>query len=101
MAVQKINYANKTQGDLWRTTDANQVKDVVNNNADVLSEHATAIQTMESSLSSMATQQSQNTAALQTLVSSNVKQVFLSQEEYDALVEDDSVESDVMYNIYE
>lgn len=37
MAVQKVNYQNKQLNDIFWTTDANEVKAVVNNNADELS----------------------------------------------------------------
>ena len=37
MAVQKVNYQNKQFNDIFWTTDANEVKAVVNNNADELS----------------------------------------------------------------
>jgi len=37
MAVQKIEYANKVRGDLYTSANANEVKQVVNNNADELS----------------------------------------------------------------
>lgn len=37
MAVQKIDYPNKVRGDLFTTSNANEVKQVVNNNADELS----------------------------------------------------------------
>lgn len=36
MAAQKIGYANKQSGSLWTSSNANEVKDVVNNNADEL-----------------------------------------------------------------
>lgn len=101
MAVEKITYANKAYGDLWRATEANHVKEVVNNNADELSGVKSSVQTMNETLESVAQQNTQNTATLNILVNSNVRQIFLTQAQYDALVDAGTVEADVMYNIYE
>lgn len=101
MAVEKITYPNKAYGDLWRATEANHVKEVVNNNADELSGVKSSVQTMNNTLQTVAQQNTQNAATLNTLVNSNVRQIFLTQEQYDALVDAGTVEADVMYNIYE
>lgn len=101
MAVEKITYRNKAYGDLWRATEANHVKEVVNNNADELSGVKSSVQTMNETLSTVAQQSTQNTAALNILINSNVRQEFLTQAQYDALVDAGTVEADVMYNIYE
>lgn len=37
MAVQKITYPAKSRGDLWQSSEANELKQVINNNADELS----------------------------------------------------------------
>ena len=101
MAVEKITYPNKARGDLWRATEANHVKEVVNNNADELSGVKTTVQTMGDTLQTVAQQNTQNTATLNNLVNSTVRQIFLTQAQYDALVDAGTVEADVMYNIYE
>lgn len=101
MEVEKITYPNKAYGDLWRATEANHVKEVVNNNADELSGVKTTVKTMGDTLQTVAQQNTQNTATLNNLVKSNVRQIFLTQAEYDALVDAGAVEADVMYNIYE
>lgn len=101
MAVQKISYANKQYGDLWTSQEANHIKSVVNNNADELSGLQTATETMSNTLEQVANQNAQNTQRLNTLVADNVRQVFLTQAQYDALVANETVESGVMYNIYE
>lgn len=101
MAVEKITYPNKAYGDLWRATEANHVKEVVNNNADELSGVKTTVQTLGDTLQTVANQNTQNTATLNNLVKSNVRQKFLTQAEYDALVAAGMVEADIMYNIYE
>ena len=101
MAVEKINYPNKAYGDLWRATEANHVKEVVNNNADELSGVMSSVQTMNETLQTVSKQNTKNTATLNNLVASNVRQIFLTQAEYDALVDAGTVEDDVMYNIYE
>lgn len=47
MAVTKINYNNKRSGDQWTSNEANEVKNVVNNNADELTSAKTAIETLQ------------------------------------------------------
>ena len=101
MAVQKISYANKQYGDLWTSQEANDIKSVVNNNAEELSGVKDSIQTMSGTLDNIAQANAQNTQRLNTLIADNVRQVFLTQAQYDALVANGTVESDVMYNIYE
>ena len=39
MAVNRINYAAKRRGDLWTATDANEVKQIVNEHADTIDGH--------------------------------------------------------------
>ena len=101
MAIEKITYANKSYGDLWRATEANHVKEVVNANADVLQGHDSSIKTINDTLDETLKQHKENTAKINTLVNSNVKQVFLTQAQYDELVSSGSIEADTMYNIYE
>lgn len=101
MAVQKISYANKQYGDLWTSQEANDVKSVVNNNADELSGVKDNLQTISGTLDTVAQTNAQNAQMLQILVADNVRQVFLTQAQYDALIANETVESDVLYNIYE
>lgn len=101
MAVQKISYANKQYGDLWTSQEANDVKSVVNNNADELSGVKDNLQTISGTLDTVAQTNAQNAQMLQILVADNVRQVFLTQAQYDALIANGTVESDVLYNIYE
>ena len=101
MAVQKISYANKQYGDLWTSQEANDVKSVVNNNADELSGVKDNLQTISGTLDAVAQTNAQNAQMLQILVADNVRQVFLTQAQYDALIANETVESDVLYNIYE
>lgn len=44
-AAQKIGYANKQSGSLWTSSNANEVKDVVNSHADTLDNFAQSLQT--------------------------------------------------------
>lgn len=83
MDAQKITYEGKHVGDLWTAVNANEVKEVVNNNADAL------------------TEQKQALSALKTTVDSGLKQVFITQADYDALVAAGQVEAETLYNIYE
>lgn len=101
MAVQKISYANKQYGDLWTSQEANDVKSVVNNNADELSGVKDNLQTISGTLDTVAQTNAQNAQMLQILVADNVRQVFLTQAQYDTLIANGTVESDVLYNIYE
>ena len=47
MAITKINYNNKRSGDLWTSNEANEVKNVVNNNADELAAANEAIEALQ------------------------------------------------------
>lgn len=99
--AQKIAYANKQYGDLWTSQEVNEIKSVVNANADILNGQQSALATMSETLDETLRQHAQNTQTLNILVADNVRQVFLTQSQYDALVANGTVESDVLYNIYE
>lgn len=101
MSVSKISYANKVYGDLWTSQEANEIKNVVNGNADELSSLKSTSETMQETLDEVAGKNAENTQAISNLVQANVTQVFLTQEQYDALVDAGTVKSDVLYNIYE
>lgn len=101
MPVQKISYANKRYGDLWTSQEVNEIKSVVNGNADILDAQQTALNNMSDTLDATLEQHAQNTEALRVLTESNVTQVFLTQAQYDALVANEQVQEDVLYNIYE
>ncbi len=71
MAISKITYPAKNIGDLWRANEANEIKDVVNTLVDAV-----------------------NGLSI-------IPQVFLTQEQYDALVSAGTVDANTIYNIYE
>ena len=100
MAITRIGYANKRRGDLWTATEANEVKEAVNNNADVLSGHSTSIDTLNETVDLQAQRLAQNTQDI-TLLKASTKSVWLTQEQYDALVNAGTVAADTEYNIYE
>lgn len=60
MAAQKIGYANKQSGSLWTSSNANEVKDVVNNNADELDTTNSRVNNLSTSVSTL----TQNVSAL-------------------------------------
>lgn len=62
MASQKITYPNKVRGDLYTSANANEVKEVVNHNAD----EVTALQNTVNSVSQSVTQLSQAVTGLRT-----------------------------------
>ena len=62
MASQKITYPNKVRGDLYTSANANEVKEVVNHNAD----EVTALQNTVNSVSASVTQLSQAVTTLRT-----------------------------------
>ncbi|MBQ8969157.1 MAG: hypothetical protein IJ064_05445 [Bacteroidaceae bacterium] len=99
--IQKISYANKQYGDLWTAQEANDVKSVVNANADILAGQKTQLDTLSNDFDTISKQHAQNTQKLNTLVADNVRQVFLTQSEYDTLAAKGGIEDDVLYNIYE
>ncbi len=74
MAVTKINYNNKRSGDLWSSNDVNEVKSVVNNNADELTAAKAAIETLQrQSFASVVSQ-----TALSLAIEPNVLNVWSS-----------------------
>lgn len=97
----KIGYAAKRRGDLWTATDVNEVKEVVNANADILDGHTSTIETLGNTLDETNRQTKANTQNIKTLMADNVKSVWLTQEEYDALVDAGTVDENTEYNIYE
>ncbi len=100
MAITRIGYANKRRGDLWTSTEANEVKEAVNNNADILSGHASSIETINDSLDNHNQRLAQNTQDI-NLLKASTKSVWLTQEQYNALVSAGTVQADTEYNIYE
>lgn len=100
MAISRIGYAAKRRGDLWTATEANEVKDVVNNNADVLAGHDTSISNINNSLDTHGQQLAQDAQAIRFLQAST-KSVWLTEQEYQALVDAGTVQADTEYNIYE
>ena len=52
MAVMNISYAAKSRGDLWTATDANEIKEVVNNNAAELTNQGQQITNIGNSVDS-------------------------------------------------
>jgi len=52
MAVKNISYAAKSRGDLWTATDANEIKEVVNNNAAELTNQGQQINNIGNSVDS-------------------------------------------------
>ena len=101
MAVNRINYAAKRRGDLWTATDANEVKEVVNANADILDGHTSSIESLGNTLDETNRQTKVNTQNIKALMADSVKSVWLTQEEYDALVDAGTVDENTEYNIYE
>lgn len=97
----KIGYAAKRRGDLWTATEANEVKEVVNANADILDGHTSSIETLGNTLDETNRQTKTNTQNIKMLMADNVKSVWLTQEEYDALVDAGTVDENTEYNIYE
>ncbi|MBR4601271.1 MAG: hypothetical protein IKO37_01785 [Prevotella sp.] len=101
MAVNRINYAAKRRGDLWTATDANEVKQIVNEHADVIDGHTSSIQTINGTLDQQAQTILQNSQAIRQISQDFVKSVWVTQEEYDALVASGEIEETTEYNIYE
>lgn len=53
MAVQKIDYQNKVRGDLFTSANANEIKAVVNNNADEVTALASSVTSVSQSVTSL------------------------------------------------
>lgn len=96
----KIGYAAKRRGDLWTATEANEVKEVVNNHADTLDGHTSSIQTINETLNTQSRTVAQNSQSIR-LLQNSTKSVWLTQAQYDALVDAGEVDPITEYNIYE
>ena len=101
MAVNRINDAAKRRGDLWTATDANEVKQIVNEHADTIDGHTSSIETLGNTLDETNRQTKVNTQNIKALMADSVKSVWLTQEEYDVLVDAGTVDENTEYNIYE
>jgi hypothetical protein len=66
MAVTKIEYANKRSGDIWSSNEANEVKNVVNNNADELSAVKSGVNSLGSQLMNLGQTVTNMQASMQT-----------------------------------
>jgi hypothetical protein len=96
----RIGYAAKRRGDLWTATEANEVKEVANNHAGIIDGHTSSISTINNSLDLQSQQLQQNTQNIR-LLQETTKSVWLTEEEYRALVEAETVDPATEYNIYE
>ena len=74
MAVSKIEYVNKRSGDMWTSNNANEVKNVVNNNAEELTTVKSAVVTLQSQAFASVV----NQTALSVAVNPNVLNVWSS-----------------------
>ncbi len=79
----------------------NDIINAINENADVLDGHTTSIGTINETIDAIDEQTQQNTQAIRNISQGNIRQVFLTQVEYDAMVANNQIEPDVLYNIYE
>lgn len=59
MAVKKVGYANKVRGDLFTTSNANEVKEAVNQNADELETISNSVSSLSQSVTSLSQSMSQ------------------------------------------
>ncbi len=96
----RIGYAAKNRGDLWTATEANEVKEVANNHAGIIDGHTSSIGTINETLETQGERLAQNTQDI-NLLKAATKSVWLTQEQYDALVNAGTVAADTEYNIYE
>ena len=79
----------------------NDIINAINENADVLDGHTTSIGTINETIDAIDEQTQQNTQAIRNMSQGNIRQVFLTQAEYDTMVANNQIEADVLYNIYE
>lgn len=101
MPASKIQYPAKSRGDLWTATEANEVKQVVNENANILDGHTSSIANINETLDTQAQTIRQNSQTIRQMSQDFTKSIWLTQEEYDALVNSGEVEETTEYNIYE
>ena len=78
-----------------------EVKQIVNEHADTIDGHTSSIETLGNTLDETNRQTKVNTQNIKALMADSVKSVWLTQEEYDALVDAGTVDENTEYNIYE
>lgn len=64
MAVQKLTYSAKRSGDIWSSGEVNEIKQVVNNNADELTAIQAAIVAIDTNRQTPVTAQTQTTVTI-------------------------------------
>ena len=96
-----LNISTKKTGDKLTATEFNAVVDGVNANSDAIAALQQADVNQQKNIEAVAAAQNLQAQSIKTLQAQSVKMVVLKQEEYDALVEAGTLDTDTYYNILE
>jgi hypothetical protein len=99
--MSRINIAAKRSGDKLTATEFNEVVDAVNDNNDRIGQHATTLNTMNQSLSTLQEQRSQDAQNIRNLQQEHIPHEFYTQAEYDAKVAAGTVNENALTFVYE
>ena len=97
MATQRIGYSNKSRGDLWTAQEANEVKAVVNNNANEVDSLAQSVANAASAVSNMGGQISAQQATINALGAAQVTWQQTTEEDMADMIEDQTWLPNVIY----
>lgn len=96
-----INIVTKKQGDLLTATEFNAVVQGIKDNEDNITSLGNKVDNVTKMNASIFKNQVSQASDIKTLKEQAVKMVVLKQEEYDALVEAGTLDTDTYYNILE
>lgn len=96
-----LNISTKKTGDKLTATEFNAVVDGINANSDAIAALQQADVNQQKVVNDVAAAQNVQAQSIKTLQAQSVKMVVLKQEEYDALVEAGTLDTDTYYNILE
>ncbi len=96
-----LNISTKKTGDKLTATEFNAVVDGINANSDAIAALQQADVNQQKVVNDVAAAQNLQAQSIKTLQAQSVKMVVLKQEEYDALVEAGTLDTDTYYNILE
>lgn len=96
-----LNISTKKTGDKLTATEFNAVVDGINANSDAIAALQQADVNQQKVVNDVAAVQNVQAQSIKTLQAQSVKMVVLKQEEYDALVEAGTLDTDTYYNILE
>ena len=99
--MSRINISAKRSGDKLTATEFNEVVEAVNDNDSRINAHGQQLTNMSSTLEQQTQQQAQQAQAVRLLQGEHVPHEFYTQSQYDAKVQQGTVNEDALTFVYE